>query len=132
MFDIGFWELSLIGVVALLVIGPERLPGVARTAGLWFGRISRFVSDIKVDIDKELKADELKKVLEQQANTSGIHEMVDEGKSTAEAIEEMQEGWKRDYAAANAQAQEVATTSVTETVPVETSNTSTDTGEKSA
>ena len=41
MFDIGFWELTIIGVVALLVIGPERLPRVARTAGLWLGRASR-------------------------------------------------------------------------------------------
>lgn len=89
MFDIGFWELALIGVVALLVIGPERLPGVARTVGLWVGRISRFVSDIKVDIDKELKADELRKVLQQQANTSGLHEMVDEGRSALAELDRL-------------------------------------------
>ncbi len=59
MFDIGFWELCLIGVVALLILGPERLPSVARTAGLWIGRARRFMADVKADIDKELKSDEL-------------------------------------------------------------------------
>ncbi len=62
MFDIGFWELCLIGVVALLILGPDRLPGVARTAGLWIGRARRFMSDVKADIDKELKSDELRAI----------------------------------------------------------------------
>jgi sec-independent protein translocase protein TatB len=57
MFDIGFWELTIIGIVALLVIGPERLPRVARTAGLWLGRARRFVSSVKADIDREIAAD---------------------------------------------------------------------------
>ena len=43
MFDIGFWELAMLGVIALLVIGPERLPKAARVAGLWFGKIRGFV-----------------------------------------------------------------------------------------
>jgi sec-independent protein translocase protein TatB len=60
MFDIGFAELLVIAVVALLVIGPERLPRVARTAGMWVGRARRFVSSVKADIDRELAADELK------------------------------------------------------------------------
>jgi sec-independent protein translocase protein TatB len=60
MFDIGFWELCLIGVVALLILGPERLPTVARTAGLWIGRMRRFMADVKADIDKELKSEELR------------------------------------------------------------------------
>lgn len=66
MFDIGFWELSLIGIVALLVIGPERLPAVARTAGKWMGRANRFIANIKDDINKEIKDDELKKILADQ------------------------------------------------------------------
>ncbi len=86
MFDIGFWELTLIGVVALLVIGPERLPKVARTAGFWFGRMTRFINNVKSEIDREMKAEELKKILEQQANSSGVHEMIDEGKSALEQI----------------------------------------------
>ena len=86
MFDIGFWELTLISVVALMVIGPERLPKVARTAGFWFGRMTRFINNVKSEIDREMKADELKKILEQQASSSGVHEMIDEGKSALEQL----------------------------------------------
>lgn len=66
MFDIGFWELSLIGIVALLVIGPERLPAVARTVGKYVGRANRFVANIKDDISKELKDEDLKRILAEQ------------------------------------------------------------------
>ena len=78
MFDIGFWELFLIGVVALLVIGPERLPGLARKAGFWLGRGRRFVSQVKADIDREIAADELRRVLKEQAESTGVHEILDE------------------------------------------------------
>jgi sec-independent protein translocase protein TatB len=78
MFDIGFWELAVIGVVALLVIGPEQLPRVARTAGLWLGRARRFVSSVKTDIDRELAADELKKTLAKQAESASLYEIVDD------------------------------------------------------
>ncbi|MCP3852521.1 MAG: twin-arginine translocase subunit TatB [Gammaproteobacteria bacterium] len=66
MFDIGFWELSLISIVALLVVGPERLPAVARTVGKYVGRANRFISNVKDDINKELKDEDLKKILEDQ------------------------------------------------------------------
>jgi sec-independent protein translocase protein TatB len=82
MFDIGFWELLVIGVVALLVIGPERLPRVARTAGLWVGRARRFVSSVKADIDRELAADELKKVLAKQAESKSLYEIVEDTKQS--------------------------------------------------
>ncbi|MHB1245900.1 MAG: Sec-independent protein translocase protein TatB [Sulfuriferula sp.] len=65
MFDIGFSELAAIGVVALIVIGPERLPKVARTAGHLLGRLQRYVSTVKSDISREMELDELKKVGEQ-------------------------------------------------------------------
>ncbi len=68
MFDFGFWELILVMVVALLVVGPERLPGLARQAGLWVGRAKRFVSNVRSDIEREIRSDELKKVLNQQQN----------------------------------------------------------------
>lgn len=87
MFDIGFWELGLIGVVALLVIGPERLPKVAHTAGLWFGRMRRFVSSVKADIDREVKGEELKRVLEQHKQSSGLHDILEETKGAVEALE---------------------------------------------
>ena len=59
MFDVGFWELAIIAVIALLVIGPERLPKAARTAGLWVGRARRMVTDVKADIDREIRDGDL-------------------------------------------------------------------------
>ena len=65
MFDIGFSELMVIGIVALLVIGPERLPKVARTLGHLLGRAQRYVNDVKSDINREIQLDELKKLQSQ-------------------------------------------------------------------
>jgi sec-independent protein translocase protein TatB len=62
MFDVGIWELAVIGVVALVVLGPERLPKVARTAGHLFGRLQRYVAQVKSDINREMEAAELGKV----------------------------------------------------------------------
>ena len=68
MFDIGFSELLVIAVVALIVIGPERLPKVARTAGLLSGRLRRYVNDLKTDISREMQLDELKKMQQEVAD----------------------------------------------------------------
>lgn len=65
MFDFGFSELVVIGVVMLIVVGPERLPKVARTAGHLLGRMQRYVSDVKSDIQREMQLEELKKLQEQ-------------------------------------------------------------------
>jgi len=62
MFDIGFSELMVIGLVALVVIGPERLPRVARTLGHLAGRLQRYVADVKADINREVELDELRKM----------------------------------------------------------------------
>ena len=62
MFDIGFSELVVIGIVALLVLGPERLPKVARMAGHLLGRMQRYVNDVKADINREIQLDELRKL----------------------------------------------------------------------
>ena len=62
MFDIGFSELVVIGAVALVVLGPERLPKVARTAGLLFGRLQRYVATVKADLNREMELSELSKV----------------------------------------------------------------------
>lgn len=78
MFDIGFWELVLIGVVALLVIGPERLPKAARIAGLWVGRARRTLASVKDEIDRELKAQELKEILEKQARSNPLESILEE------------------------------------------------------
>src|SRR5687768_13441389 len=72
MFDIGFSELLVIGVVALIVIGPEKLPRMARTVGHLAGRLQRYVSDVKADINREIELDELRKMRDsmQQAASS--------------------------------------------------------------
>ena len=62
MFDIGFSEILVVGVVALIVIGPERLPKVARTLGHMFGRLQRYVNEVKADINREMELDELRKL----------------------------------------------------------------------
>ena len=62
MFDIGFSELMVIGLVALIVIGPERLPRVARTVGHLVGRLQRYVADVKADINREVELEELRKM----------------------------------------------------------------------
>jgi sec-independent protein translocase protein TatB len=70
MFDIGFSELLVIGIVALIVIGPERLPKVARTLGHLLGRAQRYVNDVKADINREMQLDELKKLQAQVAESA--------------------------------------------------------------
>jgi sec-independent protein translocase protein TatB len=70
MFDIGFSELMVIGIVALLVIGPEKLPKVARTLGHLLGRAQRYVNDVKSDINREMQLDELKKLQTQVTDSA--------------------------------------------------------------
>ncbi|MFC1602886.1 Sec-independent protein translocase protein TatB [Pseudomonadota bacterium] len=65
MFDIGFWELGLISVIALLVVGPERLPSLARTIGLWLGKARRMLTSIKDEIDREVQVEEIQKAAQE-------------------------------------------------------------------
>ncbi|MCK4864808.1 MAG: twin-arginine translocase subunit TatB [Gammaproteobacteria bacterium] len=85
MFDIGFWELTMIAVIALLVIGPDKLPGVARTAGKWVGRARRFVGDVKSDIDRELKQEEIRKALAEDAGLDEIKQIMNADNFTIDA-----------------------------------------------
>ena len=79
MFDMGFTEVVLIGVVALVVIGPERLPGVAITVGKYVGRLRRFMTNVRADVESELKTDEIRKLLAaQQEELSSLKEVVSE------------------------------------------------------
>ncbi len=71
MFDIAFTELMIIGVVALIVIGPEKLPRMARTAGVLLGRLQRYVSDVKADITREIELDELRKMRDSMQQAAG-------------------------------------------------------------
>ncbi|MEQ1773124.1 MAG: Sec-independent protein translocase protein TatB [Burkholderiales bacterium] len=70
MFDIGFSEMIVIAVIALIVLGPEKLPRVARTAGHLLGRMQRYVNDVKADINREIELDELRKLQKEMQNTA--------------------------------------------------------------
>lgn len=86
MFDVGISELVVIGVVALVVIGPERLPKVARTAGLLFGRFQRYVSNVKADIQREIDSAELGKLKnEVQDAARSIEESVNQQAQSVES-----------------------------------------------
>ena len=85
MFDIGFWELAVIGVIALLVVGPERLPTLARNAGRWVGRMRRYISHVKQDIEREIHADEVRQLLEEP---EGLESIGDVARETAAVFED--------------------------------------------
>jgi sec-independent protein translocase protein TatB len=78
MFDVGFWELLLIGLVALVVIGPERLPKVARVVGLWVGKARNTLGSVKAEIDRELKAQELKEIIDKQTRSNPLETILEE------------------------------------------------------
>jgi len=94
MFDIGFSELMVIALVALIVIGPERLPRVARTLGHLAGRLQRYVADVKADINREVEFDELKKMRDsmQEAATGFESSVTTEMKKTESELNAAVEG----------------------------------------
>jgi sec-independent protein translocase protein TatB len=86
MFDFSFGELAVIGAVALVVLGPERLPKVARTVGEWAGKAQRYVAQVKGDISRELEVAELKKLQEQAQDVArSIETSVKEGVSSVQS-----------------------------------------------
>lgn len=89
MFDIGFTELALVLVVALVVVGPERLPRLVRTAGLYLGRARRTVASIKADVQRELAAEELKQTLKEQAQSIGLHDIIEETQAAVNSAEQL-------------------------------------------
>ena len=104
MFDIAFSELLVIAVIALLVIGPEKLPKVARTAGIMFGRLQRYVNDVKADISREMELDELRKL---QANVQS-------------AARSFEDSFNKEIKETEAQLQSVADTASAPVAPPET------------
>ena len=84
MFDSGFLELLVIGVIALLVVGPERLPGLASQAGKFIGKMKAFIANTREDIEKEIRADEMQSMLAQQKEE--ISELRDMMKSTGSEV----------------------------------------------
>lgn len=88
MFDIGMGELALIGLLALIVLGPKRLPEVARTAGRWVGRVRRFVASVKEDFDHELRTEELAELRKLQEELTETRDLIQ--RSSTEALEGLQ------------------------------------------
>lgn len=86
MFDIGFSELVVVGVVALIVIGPERLPKVARTAGHLVGRFQRYAASVKSDISREMQMDELRKA--GQSFRESVESTVNDAKSQTNVVDD--------------------------------------------
>jgi sec-independent protein translocase protein TatB len=98
MFDLGISELALIGAVALIVIGPEKLPGVARTVGALMGKAQRYVSDVKAEVNRSMELEELKKMKEsmesaaREVESSMKDTTTDFEKSWSEATAELEGG----------------------------------------
>ena len=80
MFDIGFWEFALIGIIALVVVGPERMPSIARAAGKYAGKAKRFIAKIQEDVSEELEIDKFKEQLSAMDKDANIVEILDETK----------------------------------------------------
>jgi sec-independent protein translocase protein TatB len=97
MFDIGFWELSVIALVGLVVVGPERLPAVVRTIGLWTGRVRSTAARFRDDLEREFRARELKSMLEDEANS--IRAPLEEAAST---LNQEFDAWSADVASDSA------------------------------
>ena len=85
MFDIGFLELIIVAVIALLVLGPERLPRAARTVGKWVGKARRMVSSFSQEIDRQMEIEELREQLKEQGKSLNIN---DDAKKIHQTVKE--------------------------------------------
>lgn len=81
MFDVGFWEIALIFILLLVVVGPERLPKLARTAGFWIGKARSMVSAMKAEVEQELHLDEVRRSLAQQTHAEEFKRLADQVRS---------------------------------------------------
>ena len=86
MFDFGMWEIAIIFVITLIVVGPEKMPALARKAGLYVGKFRKFVSKIKNDINSEIEAEELKEQLSVKNEELLLSQTLDEAKSGIDEI----------------------------------------------
>jgi sec-independent protein translocase protein TatB len=88
MFDIGFSELCMVGLVALLVIGPEKLPKVARMAGFWVAKSKRMLASVKQEIHEEFQAEELRQSLKNQTGINEFQKILDDTSNDLHAIKD--------------------------------------------
>lgn len=102
MSEAGLWELVIIFVLALLILGPERLPVVARKAGYWIGKTRRYINNLKSDVEREFRSDDLEKMLmEQRQEIQNLRTIVSEGR------EEAQQALKQTTEAINSAADDI-------------------------
>ena len=88
MFDFGFWEIAIIGVITLIVVGPERMPSLARKSGLYFGKLNRFFNKVKSDINEELKMDEIKEQMSMDDEKIILSEVTEDIQSSADSLKQ--------------------------------------------
>ena len=87
MFDVSFGELMIIGAVTLIVVGPERMPKVARTAGMLLGRLQRFIANVKSEVQQEMRMGELAQLeAELRKEADDIHQSIHQPLADAAAI----------------------------------------------
>lgn len=89
MFEVGFSELVMVGLVALIVIGPQRLPTAARVAGLWLGKLHRTIANVKLEIKQQLHAEEMRQIMQQQSIVEDVQQLVAE---TQQVVNEIKTG----------------------------------------
>ena len=88
MFDFGFWEIAIIGIITLIVVGPEKMPAIARKAGLYFGKLNRFFNKVKSDINEELRMDEIKDEMSMDEEKIIVSEVTEVIQSSADSLKE--------------------------------------------
>ncbi|HEX7037618.1 MAG TPA: Sec-independent protein translocase protein TatB [Pseudomonadales bacterium] len=103
MFDVSFQELVLIAVVALLVIGPKRLPEALRTLGLWIGRMRRSFNNVRAEIEREIGMDEIRRQLHNEAVMEEMRRIEREVRDSVKASEGQQPADERSHADAGAE-----------------------------
>ena len=88
MFDFGFWEIAIIGIITLIVVGPEKMPAIARKVGLYFGKLNRFFNKVKSDINEELRMDDIKDELSMDEEKIIVSEVTEVIQSSADSLKE--------------------------------------------
>ena len=88
MFDFGFWEIAIIGLITLIIVGPEKMPSLARKAGLYFGKLNRFFNKVKSDINEEIRMDEIKEQMSMDEEKIIISEVSDNIQSSVDSLKE--------------------------------------------
>ena len=88
MFDFGFWEIAIIGVITLILVGPEKMPSLARKAGLYFGKLNRFFNKVKSDINEEIRMDEIKEQISIDDEKIIISEVTEDIQSSVDSLKE--------------------------------------------